>query len=119
MKDNIVPFAITVINISLLVILVSLLVYNFRKCFLLPLPVKDHIFYSLKLKKTIVYFLANVTAFWVNIQLFYNPSIYIPMDLTWLRYVDRCSMLILAILMVLDSMKYSPSAYDNLEKSKA
>jgi hypothetical protein len=107
------PLGITISNIITFIISVGLIVYCYRKCYLLPIPKKDHTFYSLKLKKCVAFFIFNTIAMYVNWKMFYRLNLHLPEDLAFLRYMDRGTVLIYGFLKVLDCTTYYPSAYDH------
>jgi hypothetical protein len=117
-SSSVLPIGITVVNVILIGILSFLFIYNYRKCFLEPLSSREHAFYKLKLTKTIIFFIANWCALFLNYKLFFlNPELTQKLfgdAFSWIRYIDRGSMLIYGMLKVLDSLMYNPSAYDKL-----
>lgn len=110
-----------VIMVNVFVVVVSgwLVIYTFRKCWILPIGKKDKVFYGLKLKKCMIFFIYNFIALYVNFRLFTDPELskYIlqHVDLSFLRYVERAVTLIYLGLKTLDVYKYCPSNYDRIE----
>lgn len=110
--------AIIMVNVFVVVVSFWLVIYTYRKCWILPICKKDKIFYGLKLKKCLIFFLYNFIAMYVNFRLFTDPDISVQLfkhtDLTFLRYVERAVTLLYLGLKTLDVCKYCPSNYDKL-----
>lgn len=121
MEENTIVFVmgITVVNLLIVLICMFLVIYTYRKCFILQIPQKDHSFYALKLQKCVAFLIFNIIALYVNYRTFNTPLFNWPRDLVFLRYCDRSSVLVYSLYKMLDVLRYYPTAYDSKHPPKS
>ena len=112
MEDNVFVNMTNLTNCIILAMNLWLVIYNYRKCYIIPIPKKDHVFYLLKLKKSSIYLIINGIAVYYDFRVFYDLHIGYPNDLVFIRYLLRAVSFIYLIFKILDATSYYPTAYD-------
>jgi len=101
------------INVAVTLWLVS---YNCRKCFILPLEKKDHVFYLLKLKKSFLFLVINILYLYGDYRVYEQLHFDYPPDLIFIRYLARILVTFYLGFKILDCVRYYPTNYDKIKE---